>query len=52
LRIERSVYGVFGVVSELKEFVSKERKERNQEFAGYQDCSGYDGCVVAVISSV
>jgi hypothetical protein len=32
--------------------VSKERKEGNQEFAGYQGCSGYDGCGVAVIKSV
>jgi hypothetical protein len=44
---ESSVFGV----REL-EFVSKERKEGNQEFAGYQDCSGIDGCGVAVIKSV
>jgi hypothetical protein len=34
---------------QLSEFVSKERKEGNQEFAGYQGCSGYDGCGVVVI---
>jgi hypothetical protein len=32
--------------------VSKERKEGNQEFAGYQGCSGYDGCGIVVIYSV
>jgi hypothetical protein len=26
----------------LSELVSKERKEGNLEFAGYQGCSGYD----------
>jgi hypothetical protein len=36
----------------LSEFVSKERKEGNQEFAGYQGCSGYDGCGIVVIYSV
>jgi hypothetical protein len=29
--------------------VSKERKEGNLEFAGYQGCSGYDGCGIVVI---
>jgi hypothetical protein len=38
-----------GVVGEL---VSKGRKEGNQEFAGYQGCSGYDGCGIVVIFSV
>jgi hypothetical protein len=32
--------------------VSKERKEGNQEFAGYQGYSGYDGCGIVVIYSV
>jgi hypothetical protein len=32
--------------------VTKERKEGNQEFAGYQGCSGYDGCGIVVIYSV
>jgi hypothetical protein len=32
--------------------VSKERKEENLEFAGYQGCSGYDGCGIVVIYSV
>jgi hypothetical protein len=36
----------------LSELVSTERKEGNQEFAGYQGCSGYDGCGVAVIYAV
>jgi hypothetical protein len=36
----------------LNELVSKERKEGNLEFAGYQDCSGYDGCGIVVIYSV
>jgi hypothetical protein len=31
--------------------VTKERKEGNQEFAGYQGCSGYDGCGIVVIVS-
>jgi hypothetical protein len=34
------------------ELVSKERKEGNLEFAGYQGCSGYDGCGIVVIYSV
>jgi hypothetical protein len=29
-----------------------EEEVGNLEFAGYQDSSGYDGCVVAVIQSV
>jgi hypothetical protein len=33
----------------LSELVSKERKEGNLEFAGYQGCSGYDGCGIVVI---
>jgi hypothetical protein len=32
--------------------VTKERKEGNLEFAGYQGCSGYDGCGIVVIYSV
>jgi hypothetical protein len=32
--------------------VTKERKEGNPEFAGYQGCSGYDGCGIVVIYSV
>jgi hypothetical protein len=28
------------------------RKEGNLEFAGYQGCSGYDGCGIVVIYSV
>jgi hypothetical protein len=36
----------------LSELVSKERKEGNLEFAGYQGCSGYDGCGFVVIYSV
>jgi hypothetical protein len=32
--------------------VSKERKKGNLEFAGYQGCSGYDGCGIVVIYSV
>jgi hypothetical protein len=36
----------------LSELVSKERKEGIQEFAGYQGCSGYDGCGIVVIYSV
>jgi hypothetical protein len=35
----------------LSELVSKERKEGNLEFAGYQGCSGYDGCGIVVIFS-
>jgi hypothetical protein len=36
----------------VSELVSKERKKGNLEFAGYQGCSGYDGCGVVVIYSV
>jgi hypothetical protein len=32
--------------------VAKERKEGNLAFAGYQGCSGYDGCGIVVIYSV
>jgi hypothetical protein len=32
--------------------VTKERKEGNLEFAGYQGCSGYVGCGIVVIYSV
>jgi hypothetical protein len=39
-------------VSELSELVSKEGKEGNLEFAGYQGCSGYDGRGIVVIHSV
>jgi hypothetical protein len=47
----------FGVVfgeegSRWRELVSEERKEGNQEFAGYQGCSGYDSCGIVVIYSV
>jgi hypothetical protein len=48
--VPREFSSAFGV-REL-EFVSRERKEGNQEVAGYQDCSDYDGCRVAVIKSV
>jgi hypothetical protein len=51
------VFGEEGVVGEflswrLSKLVSKERKEGNPEFAGYQGCSGYDGCGIVVIYSV
>jgi hypothetical protein len=36
----------------LSELVSKESTEGNLEFAGYQGCSGYDGCGIVVIYSV
>jgi hypothetical protein len=35
----------------VSELVSRE-EEGNLEFAGYQGCSGYDGCGVVVIYSV
>jgi hypothetical protein len=44
---ELSWYPVFGE-SEKKKLVSTE-EEGNLEFAGYQGCSGYNGCGVAVI---
>jgi hypothetical protein len=37
---------------QLSELVSKEKKEGNLEFAGYQGCSGYDGRGIVVIYSV
>jgi hypothetical protein len=40
---------VFGE-SEKKKLVSTE-EEGNLEFAGYQNCSGYNGCGVAVTFS-
>jgi hypothetical protein len=35
----------------VSELVSRE-EEGNLEFAGYQGCSGYDGCGIVVIYSV
>jgi hypothetical protein len=47
---ELSWYPEFGE-SAKKKLVSTE-EEGNLEFAGYQGCSGYNGCGVAVIYSV
>jgi hypothetical protein len=48
---ELSWYPEFGESSELLELLESwyPRKEGNLEFAGYQGCSGYNGCGVAVI---
>jgi hypothetical protein len=44
--------GVADESSGLESWSWYPRKEGNLEFAGYQGCSGYDGCGVVVIYSV